>query len=202
VHGYTRSEIALYVAAAVAVLLVGVRALRVQARPEPAAFAAERPAARSDLRIRRAADGQVVVHVAGAVRHPGVYTLRAGSRVQDALRRAGGPRAGAAPDAINLAARLADGQQVVVPVRVTAGTPAGAPATDAADPQATASGPVDLNTATADQLDQLDGVGPAIAAKIIAWRTEHGGFRSVDDLAQIPGIGPKRLAGLRPHVQA
>jgi competence protein ComEA len=103
------------------------------------------------------------------------------------------------PDAINLAARVTDGQQIVVPARVTGGvgTTTGA-MPDGAGPSV----PVNLNTATVDQLDQLDGVGPATAQKILAWRQENGGFRSVDDLAQVPGIGPRRLAALRPHVIA
>lgn len=144
-----------------------------------------------------------VVHVAGAVRHTGVYRLPNGSRVEDAVHRAGGATDDADLDGINLAAKVADGQQVVVPQ--AAATPAGAaPAggggAASAGPEAPAA-PVGLNAATLEQLQTLDGVGPATAEKIVAWRTEHGGFRSVDDLGQVPGIGPKRLAALRDHVQ-
>jgi competence protein ComEA len=138
------------------------------------------------------AAGGVVVHVAGAVRRPGVYRLRSGARVRDAVARAGGAGRGADPGAVNLAAKVADGQQVVVPRRTPA-APGGPAATSTA-------GPVSLNAATAEQLDGLDGVGPATAAKIIAWRTQHGGFASVDDLAQVPGIGPKKLEALRPQL--
>jgi competence protein ComEA len=141
-----------------------------------------------------------LVHVAGAVRSPGVYRLRDGERIQDAVRRAGGPRAGADLNAINLAAKVADGQQVVVPRRGAAGAaPAGG--TGAGELGGTPQAPVSLNTATAEQLDTLDGVGPATASKILEYRRQHGGFRSIDDLGEIPGIGPKRLAALRGKVQ-
>jgi competence protein ComEA len=143
----------------------------------------------------RAARG-LVVHVAGAVRRPGVYRLPAGARVRDAVRRAGGAIRSADEGAVNLAAEVADGQQVVVP-RVL---PAGAATSAAAGSGPGAQGPVSLNAATAEQLDALDGVGPATAAKILAWRTQHGGFASVDDLAQVPGIGPRKLEALRPQL--
>jgi len=139
-----------------------------------------------------------LVHVAGAVRSPGVYRLRDGERVQDAVRRAGGPRAGADLNALNLAAKVADGQQVVVPRRGAAGA---APVALAGEPGAPPQAPVSLNTATAEQLDTLDGVGPATASKILEYRRQRGGVRSIDDLGEIPGIGPKRLAALRGKVQ-
>jgi competence protein ComEA len=154
--------------------------------------------------------GGAVVHVAGAVRKPGVYRLAEGARVQDAVRRAGGAARGADLGAVNLAARVADGQQVVVPKRAprgNAGAAAGAEGVsagtvDGAAAGATAQGPrISLSSATPEQLDTLDGVGPATAQKILDWRREHGGFRSVDDLGQVPGIGPKRLAALRERVQ-
>jgi competence protein ComEA len=145
--------------------------------------------------------GVALVHVAGAVQRPGVYRLRDGERIQDAVRRAGGARRGADLNAINLAAKVADGQQVVVPRR---GSPGAAPAADAGAYGATGAPPqppVSLNTATAEQLDTLDGVGPATAQKILDYRREHGGFRSIDDLGEVPGIGPKKLAALRTKVQ-
>jgi competence protein ComEA len=148
-----------------------------------------------------AAGGSALVDVAGAVRRPGVYRLREGDRVQDAVRRAGGAMRRAELDAINLAAKVVDGQQIVVPQRGSAaGVAAGQPAASTGD--ATPSGPpISLNSATAEQLDTLDGVGPATAQKILQWRQAHGGFRSVDDLGQVPGIGPKKLAALRGRVQ-
>jgi len=183
-----RSQLVAYVALAVVIGLLGMRYLRSSPAPVPAAA----PAAPFKV---SAGGRESVVHVAGAVRRPGVYTLRPGARVQDAVRRAGGARRGADLDAVNLAARVADGQQVVVPSRATAAVPAADPA---AGPPAS---PVSLGSATLEQLQTLDGVGPATAQKIVAYRTEHGGFRSIDDLANVPGIGPKRLAALKPHVQ-
>jgi competence protein ComEA len=134
---------------------------------------------------------------AGGVRRPGVYDLPPGARVQDAVRRAGGPKPDANIDAVNLAARLVDGQQIVVP------GPGAAPvaATGEGAPGSAPTAPVSLGSATPEQLQTLDGVGPATAQKIVAYRTEHGGFRSVDDLANVPGIGPKKLAAIKPHVQ-
>jgi competence protein ComEA len=137
------------------------------------------------------------VHVAGAVRRPGVYTLKNGARVRDAVRRAGGVSSRGDANAINLAAKLTDGAQVIVPLKAgeaIAGTGSSGSAT------AAPSAPISLGDATAEQLDTLDGVGPATAEKIIQWRTEHGGFTSVDDLGEVPGIGPKKLEALRSQV--
>jgi competence protein ComEA len=135
----------------------------------------------------------VVVHVVGAVHRPGLYRLPQGSRIFDALRRAGGATPKAALALVNLAAPLADGTQIVVPARAP---PAGAggPSSDA---PAAASGPVHLNTATLEDLDALPGVGPVTAQKILDYRQQHGAFSSVDELDAIPGIGPKRLEQLR-----
>ena len=135
-----------------------------------------------------------VVHVAGEVRQPGVYGLPGGSRVTDAVTRAGGPPAGAAPDAINLAAKLADGQQVVIP---DAGSGRGLAATA----PARGTGPISLGTATAEQLDTIEGIGPVTAADIIEFRDQHGGLSSVDELDQISGIGPATMEALRDRLQ-
>jgi competence protein ComEA len=186
-----RHELVAYAALAVVVVLLGARYLRSSAPPQAAAA----PASHA---VSVAPGGRsAVVDVAGAVHRPGVYELEAGARVLDAVRRAGGARHGANLAAINLAARLADGQQIVVPARVA---PASSPTTAPGDP-ATPSVPVSLGSATLAQLETLDGVGPATAQKIVAYRTQHGGFRSIDDLANVPGIGPKKLAAIRPHVQ-
>jgi competence protein ComEA len=136
---------------------------------------------------------RIVVDVVGAVRRPGLYRLRRGARVADLVDRAGGLTRRAQRDAVNLAAPLADGEQVVVAVRgsVAAGAPAGP--TGAGGPSA----PVSLTTATAEQLDTLPGVGPVTAQKIVAYRQEHGPFTSVAQLDAIPGIGPARLDELR-----
>jgi competence protein ComEA len=132
----------------------------------------------------------LVVHVVGAVRRPGLYDFPQGARVADAVTHAGGATRRADLTLINLAAPLADGQQIVVPRRGTA--TAGAAATGAAP-----AGPVHLNTATLEQLDALPGVGPVTAQKILDYRQKHGAFSSVDDLDAVSGIGPARLDTLR-----
>jgi competence protein ComEA len=209
----SRVQLVAYALATVVIVALGVRFMRAQARSTAAApvtrsgtdaTAPASPAGAGTVRIGRSRAEEALVHVAGAVRRPGVYRLSSGARVKQAVERAGGARPGADVNAINLAAKVADGQQVVVPRRAPA---AGAAATASAGASAGAAGaappvPVNLNTATPEQLDTLDGVGPATAQKIIAWRTEHGGFRSVEDLSQVPGIGPKRMEALREKVQA
>jgi competence protein ComEA len=141
---------------------------------------------------------RLVIDVAGAVRKPGVYRMAAGDRVEDALKRAGGATSRADLSQINRAGKLEDGRQILVPHRAPRSQ---APPAPAAGAPAAPSLPVNLNTATLEQLDTLDGVGPATAQKIIDFRTAHGGFGSVDDLDQIPGIGEKKLAGLREQVR-
>jgi competence protein ComEA len=136
----------------------------------------------------------VVVHVVGAVRRPGLYTLRDGSRVADAVRRAGGATRRAELAGVNLAAPLADGTQIVVPGRAVAGL--GAAPSAGSMPDAPAA-KVSLSSATLEQLDALPGVGPVTAQKILDYRQEHGAIRSVDDLDAIPGIGPARVEQLR-----
>jgi len=189
-----RSHLAVYLLAAAVIAFVGLRALRDRAPSGPVPGAA-RPAAGAGG-LTGADRARVTVHVVGAVRRPGVYRLRNGQRVTDAVRRAGGVARRADLSGVNLAARLEDGRQVLVPRRARAGEagPAGAGPSSPAPP-------VNLNTATPAELDTLDGVGPAMAAKIIEHRREHGGFGSVDELDEIPGIGPKRLETLRELVR-
>jgi competence protein ComEA len=136
--------------------------------------------------------GEIVVDVAGAVQRGGVYRLPGGSRVTDAVRAAGGLGATADADAVNLAAVLLDGQRVYIP-RIGEPAPPVMPVAGSTSPP----GPVDLNSATVDQLDRLPGVGPATAAAIVAHRAQYGPFRSVDDLAAVKGIGPAKVAALR-----
>jgi competence protein ComEA len=137
-----------------------------------------------------AAAAPLVVDVAGAVRRPGLVRLAKGSRVSDAIAHAGGPTAHADRDAVNLAAPVSDGQQVLVPAR-------GAVASAGASGGEATSGPVSLSSATAAQLDTLPGIGPVTAQKIVDYRAQHGSFTSVDGLDAIPGIGPARIAELQ-----
>jgi competence protein ComEA len=154
------------------------------------------------MRVEAAGSGVAVVQVAGAVRRPGVYRLAAGRRVDDAVRAAGGAEALADLAGVNLAAKVSDGQQVIVPAAGAAGAAAAAPTGSAAGAGAGGAGqPLNLNTATPEQLDQLDGLGPATAQKIVAYRQAHGGFRSVSELDQVPGIGEKKLAALKDRVR-
>ncbi|MFH8785152.1 ComEA family DNA-binding protein [Streptomyces roseoverticillatus] len=156
--------------------------------------------------------GAVVVDVAGKVRRPGVLRLPPGSRVADALAAAGGARPGADTTGLNRARVLADGEQIVVgaPTGGQGGQggqggpagPGGAPASAAAAGGGLApGGPVSLNSATVEQLDALPGVGPVLARHILDYRTQHGGFRSVEELRKVNGIGSRRFTDLRPLVQ-
>ena len=136
---------------------------------------------------------RLVVYVVGAVRRPGLYKVPQGSRVADAVARAGGVTRKADPAALNLAAPVADGQQVLVPARL----PRAVAAAQGAPVPGVPAGPVQLSSATAEQLDSLPGVGPATAQKILGYRAEHGAFRSVEELDEVPGIGPTRVEQLK-----
>ncbi|MFI7276462.1 helix-hairpin-helix domain-containing protein [Streptomyces sp. NPDC049879] len=141
-----------------------------------------------------AAAGAVVVDVAGAVADPGIYTLPAGSRVADALDAAGGSDPGTDTDGLNRARLLLDGEQILV------GATAPAPAPGAGTPTGVPAAPVSLNSATPDQLQDLPGIGPVLAERIVAHRQQHGGFTSVEQLGDVSGIGERRLAELRDRV--
>ncbi|WP_445016846.1 MULTISPECIES: helix-hairpin-helix domain-containing protein [unclassified Streptomyces] len=152
-----------------------------------------------------AAGAEIVVDVSGKVREPGVHRLPAGSRVTDALRAAGGVRPGTNTEGLNRARFLVDGEQIVVGGPAPAAVP-GAGGANTAGVAGSAAGaapmaPVSLNTGTAEQLNTLPGVGPVLAQHIIDYRTQHGGFRSVDELRQVNGIGDRRFADLRDLVQ-
>ena len=183
----SRSQLLVYAAVAIAVLLVGARWIRSGGGGSPGgaelSFAA-------DSSNQGGSPRDVVVHVAGAVRRPGVYRLPIGARVTDAVKRAGGLDSGANEDAINLAARLSDGQQVVVPGPGTTGSSA-----------AGATGPISLGSATAAQLDEIEGIGPVTAQKIIEFRDQHGGLSSINQLDQVDGIGPSTMQTLRAGLQ-
>jgi competence protein ComEA len=174
-----------YVLALLAVLSLAGRVALQDESPAPAAVPV-------NLRAEAPPVRKVVVHVVGQVYKPGLYSLPDGSRVDDAIKRAGGPRPRAALALVNLAAPVADGQQVVVPSnREAAQALAGGPVAGGAG------GRVHLNSATLDQLDELPGIGPVTAQKILDYRSEHGAFGSVDELDAVPGIGPATLDELR-----
>lgn len=147
---------------------------------------------------RRGDEGGLYVHVAGAVRRPGLYRVPEGSRVAAALERAGGPTRRAEVAAVNLAAPVEDGQQVVVPARGAGTSPAvgsGTGSTGAGG--GTPGAQLSLATATVDQLDALDGIGPTLAERILAFRERNGGFRSIEQLREVEGIGEKRFEALK-----
>jgi competence protein ComEA len=192
----SRSQAIVYGAVAVALLLVGARAIRAEGSSGPAGSSYSSTASSGSEGVSlQSGHGDVVVDVAGAVRNPGVYRLPAGARVVDAIARAGGAGPGAALEAINRAARLADGQQVVVP---EAGPGGGAPVAAGAGAE---EGPISLGSATVAQLDTIDGIGPVTAQKIVEYRDQHGGLASVDQLDQVSGIGPATMESLRARLQ-
>lgn len=176
------------------------------AGPSPRARDATAPGAFATTAAGSSPGATVVVDVSGKVRHPGVQRLPAGSRVADALRAAGGVRSGTDLGTLNRARVLVDGEQVVVGGPAPAPAPGAAPApgsqgAGAAPGGAGPASPVSLNAATADQLDTLPGVGPVLAQHIIDYRTQHGGFTSVDQLREVTGIGDRRFADLRELVR-
>jgi competence protein ComEA len=196
----SRSQILVCGALAAVLLLVGARAIRSEG-----GGTAQAAGAFSDQGGDEAATAgsfelggggpDVVVDVTGAVRRPGVYRLPAGARVTDAVERAGGASGGAALEAINLAARLSDGQQVLVPELGPGGS---APAAGAG---AAEEGPISLGSATVEQLEGIDGIGPVTAGDIVQFRDEHGGLSSIDQLDQVSGIGPATMEALRARLQ-
>ena len=187
----SRAGLAAYALAAVLAVVVGLKLLA------PERGGGKGPV--TGVRVERKASpgagaaGRLYVHVAGAVRGPGLYRLPDGARVAAALERAGGPSRRADLAGVNLAAQVEDGQQIVVPgpgARRVAGSPA----------EGGARTKTSLASATVEQLDQLDGIGPTLAKRILEYRDEHGGFRSVDELKQVEGIGEKRFESLREAV--
>jgi competence protein ComEA len=197
----SRGRALAYALAILLVLVIGGRfALgRDDGKAEQARHSRAGPAKAGSLEATPAPARVLLVHVAGAVRRPGLYRLRDGSRVADAVRRAGGARARADLALVNLAAPVADGQQVLIPLRGEAGggvaTAPGSTAAGSAPAQK-----VHLNSATLEELDTLPGVGPVTAQKILDYRTEHGAFQTVDELDAVSGIGPARMAEIKPLV--
>jgi competence protein ComEA len=190
----SRSQLVVYAAVALALLLVGARAIRGEGGTEASFAAGTDGGSGGGGRFSiGGSSGGVVVDVTGAVRRPGVYRMPMGSRVDDAVARAGGAAPRAQLEAINLAARLADGQQVVVPERV----PGGGVGVVAGSED----GPISLGVATVEQLEEIEGIGPVTAGDIIDFRDERGGLSSVDELDQVPGIGPATMDALRDRLQ-
>jgi len=198
--GVVRSAPGPSAAAAVAVVVAGVLAFLLVHRSAPP----------PELRLPRAdaapaatatTTAEVVVHVAGAVARPGVVRLAGGGRVTDAVAAAGGPAADADLNQVNLAAKVGDGDRIYVPRRGEAPPPAPSVGATAGASGSAHPSPVNLNTAGPEQLDALPGVGPATAKAIVDYRTRHGRFRAVDDLLSVPGIGPAKLATLKPLVR-
>jgi competence protein ComEA len=203
VFEHQRVRLALAAVAAFAVVFAGVRLLD-RARAGPSAGAARvsvdaegsaAPASRSSGSGAGAA-ARLYVDVAGEVRRPGLYRVARGSRVAAALRMAGGFTRRAETTQVNLAAPLQDGQQVVVPPRGGGAAAAGPVGLGGAGKR-----PVSLSTATADDLDSLDGIGPTLAQRIVEYRQAHGGFHSIDELRQVDGIGDKRFQQLKKALQ-
>src|SRR5919109_2199395 len=179
-----RALIGLAVLAAVG--LVGGYGVAMRAKPKPTKVSLSAPAAKERGKTRT-----IYVHVGGAVRRPGLYRLEDGARVDDAIRAAGGVLEDANLDALNLAAKVKDGDKILVPSKNGQGeTQAAAGDSGAA---AARGGLVNLNTATVADLDTLPGIGPALAQRIISYREQHGGFRKLEDLLDVPGIGPAKF---------
>jgi competence protein ComEA len=216
--GITRKQLYVYVALAFVVTAFGVRYLitgRAQAAGSAGQLLAASPLPASGSSPAMASDAAasagpsvapIVVYVCGAVVHPGVYDLHTGARVADLLKLAGGAGVKADLSAINLAAKLSDGQQVVVPkqgeVAVTSSLASGgtAAATGSAAGGLPPAALVNLNTATAAELDALQGVGPATAQKIIDYRTTNGPFKTIAELKNVPGIGDAKFTALKPYI--
>jgi competence protein ComEA len=195
-----RTRLFPWIAAALLVLAVGYRVMASR-QPAPPPVSVEESAAAKPSRQGRGGR-RLYVHVAGAVRRPGLYRLREGARVAAAIDLAGGLRRRADLSATNLAARVEDGQQVLVPVRGATPVAGAAAATPGAPaPAGATAAPISLGTATQAQLEELDGIGPTLAARIIEYRDANGGFRSVEELGEVSGIGEVRLEALRQAVQ-
>jgi competence protein ComEA len=203
----SRSQLLVYGAVAATLLLVGARWIRSAdhpgSAPEGVSFSSSDSSGSpgssgGSFGVDSQGGEDVVVDVAGAVSEPGVYRLPAGSRVNDAVQRAGGATARAEVEGINLAARLGDGQQVVVPSKVPGGAALVGGSAGVAE---TSDGPISIGTATVEELDTIEGIGPVTAQTIVDFRDQHGGISSVDQLDQIDGIGPATMDALRARLQ-
>jgi len=184
----SRAQALAYAVALLVALTIAGRVVLGGSEARPAA-----PVSSVALDVEEEPPRRLVVHVAGAVNRPGLYELDEGSRIDDAIAEAGGARPKAALELVNLAAPVADGQQVLVPLRGAAVAAGGGEGGGPGAP----GGKVSLNSATIEQLDALPGIGPVTAQQIIDFRTANGGFGSIEELDAVPGIGPARLEQLR-----
>lgn len=190
-EGITRAQIGTFLTVAVAIAVVAAGWLRSDDGAPPASGSLRAgagvpmPAPDGGLELSRS-DQQVVIHVAGAVNAPGIYRLPSGARVAAAVAKAGGTMPGADPGGVNLAAKLSDGQQVVIPTRLP-GSPGASVAEDA---------PVSLGSATSSDLEEIDGIGPVTAERILEYRDENGGVASIEQLDEVSGIGPATVEKL------
>ncbi len=183
------------VAAGALVAVVGVGFLVGVWHGAPAPIELPAAAQGAPLPIATTQPSMLRVHLAGAVAQPGLYEIPAGFRVGDLVDAAGGPVAGADLAAVNLAERMRDGQQIYVPLVGEQ------PVIDAGGAATGTTGPIDVNAATAPQLEGLPGIGPSLAAAIVAYRSENGPFATLDELEEVPGIGPAKLSQLRTHAK-
>jgi competence protein ComEA len=190
---FTKEQVLILTLLAAVMLVGGFWAAR-QSRPQPVVIE-KPPSPRAVSRPAPKAAKPIYVHVGGAVSAPGLYEINSGDRVADAVNRAGGPVGEADLDGLNLAAKVSDGQKILVPVKgqaveIDAGGGGAAAGTS----------PVNLNTAAQAELESLDGVGPVLAKRIIDWRQRRGGFARVSQLNEIDGIGPKKFQVLKNQV--
>jgi len=205
----SRRQIIAYVVLAVAVIAVGARYVITSrgtggSTGQTLVLSSASPSPPSALPSPSPSAPDVVVYVCGAVRSPGVVRLPSTARVADALKVAGGATSSAELSAVNLAARLADGQQIIVPRRGEAPAAGGAAASAtsgaAGSTVAGPAAPININTASLEELDTLDGVGPATAQKIIDYRTANGGFKTIDEIKEVSGIGDAKFAAMKDSI--
>jgi competence protein ComEA len=188
----TRRQLLIWSVIGIVIILVGARYMLAQggAVESPASGATA-----ATVGLKEEVVATIKVHIVGAVAAPGLYDLEQGCRIADAVAVAGGPLPTADLARINLAAKLADGQQLVIPDASDPSVIQGSSGSGTVD-----DGPISLNSATADQLMELDGIGPKTAEKIINYREEQGGFSHVEELMDVPGIGPAKFEQIKDRV--